>query len=238
MRRPAASWTTMSTGSERKRVAQDARSPRRLPMPSGSARSQAMPSASQEIALAPTAADAIFASGRDRRRAAGWEISVATSGMEKSGGEGAHQERDPDSRADRQRQVGAGARSRRAPRRRHRQHRFHAGLFGARRADGAAERRRARRAPHLLYGHVHPGIAYSTGAWLRDVVALVDGGTLSDAPPIFVGGTGLYFRALAEGISEMPDIPPVGPRPLALRTCGQGRDKLHRILMREDPRPR
>ena len=52
------------------------------------------------------------------------------------------EERDPDSRADRQRQVGAGARSGRAHGRRHRQHRFHAGLFGARRADGAAERRR------------------------------------------------------------------------------------------------
>ena len=64
-----------------------------------------------------------------------------------------------------------------------------------------------RRAPHLLYGHVHPGIAYSTGAWLRDVMSLADGGKLADARPIFVGGTGLYFRALEEGISEMPDIP-------------------------------
>ena len=62
-------------------------------------------------------------------------------------------------------------------------------------------------APHFLYGHIHPGTAYSTGAWLRDVRALAGAGELARRPAIFVGGTGLYFRALASGISEMPDIP-------------------------------
>ena len=32
------------------------------------------------------------------------------------------------------------------------------------------------RAPHFLYGHVHPSTAYSTGAWLRDVTKLIDDG--------------------------------------------------------------
>lgn len=63
------------------------------------------------------------------------------------------------------------------------------------------------RAPHTLYGHVHPSTAYSTGAWLRDVVGLIEDGVFDQARPIFVGGTGLYFRALAEGISRMPEIP-------------------------------
>ena len=62
-------------------------------------------------------------------------------------------------------------------------------------------------APHDLYGHIHPSTAYSTGAWLRDVMRLIEDGTLAGHVPIFVGGTGLYFRALAEGISEMPEIP-------------------------------
>ncbi|MEW6634220.1 MAG: tRNA (adenosine(37)-N6)-dimethylallyltransferase MiaA, partial [Pseudomonadota bacterium] len=90
------------------------------------------------------------------------------------------------------------------------------------------------RAPHFLYGHVHPSIAYSTGAWLRDVTKLIDDGALSGRPAIFVGGTGLYFRALAEGISDMPDI----PRPVRERwryeLKEQGAERLHRILMHED----
>ena len=58
------------------------------------------------------------------------------------------------------------------------------------------------------------------------------------APPIFVGGTGLYFRALAEGISEMPEIPPDDPRALALRLAEEGAPKLHRILLQDAIRRR
>jgi tRNA dimethylallyltransferase len=90
------------------------------------------------------------------------------------------------------------------------------------------------RAPHLLYGHVHPNIAYSTGAWMRDVLALADSGRLS-ATPIFVGGTGLYFRALEDGISEMPDIPKPTRERWRYELADKGADKLHRILMRWDP---
>jgi len=63
------------------------------------------------------------------------------------------------------------------------------------------------RVPHFLYGHVPPSTAYSTGAWLRDVTRLIEEGALASRPAIFVGGTGLYFRALTEGIAGMPDIP-------------------------------
>ena len=58
------------------------------------------------------------------------------------------------------------------------------------------------RAPHALYGHVHPSVAYSTGAWLRDVSRIAGEGRLAGRRPIFVGGTGLYFRALVDGISQ------------------------------------
>src|SRR5690606_24307146 len=61
-------------------------------------------------------------------------------------------------------------------------------------------------APHYLYGHVHPGQPYSTGAWLRDVAGLAANDALEGRRPIFVGGTGLYFKALLEGLSRMPDI--------------------------------
>lgn len=89
--------------------------------------------------------------------------------------------------------------------------------------------------PHHLYGHVHPSVAYSTGAWLRDVMKLIDGGALEGRRPVFVGGTGLYFRALVDGISEMPDIPPHIRDRWRYNLHEKGPEKMHRILRREDP---
>lgn len=60
------------------------------------------------------------------------------------------------------------------------------------------------RAVHLLYGHVAHDAAYSVGDWLREVADILRGG----ARPIVVGGTGLYFTALTEGLAEIPATPP------------------------------
>ena len=90
------------------------------------------------------------------------------------------------------------------------------------------------RVPHFLYGHVHPSTAYSTGTWLRDVARLMGDGALSGRPVIFVGGTGLYFRALSEGISDMPDIPPAVRERWRYELKERGAERLHRLLMRED----
>ncbi|MBM1556722.1 tRNA (adenosine(37)-N6)-dimethylallyltransferase MiaA [Sulfitobacter mediterraneus] len=59
-------------------------------------------------------------------------------------------------------------------------------------------------APHLLYGHVAATAPYSTGHWLREVVPLLNAGQR----PIIVGGTGLYFSALTQGLAEIPATPP------------------------------
>ncbi|WP_261315442.1 tRNA (adenosine(37)-N6)-dimethylallyltransferase MiaA [Pseudooceanicola nitratireducens] len=59
------------------------------------------------------------------------------------------------------------------------------------------------RVPHLLYGHVARDHAYSVGEWLREVLTLLDG-----PRPIIIGGTGLYFAALTEGLAEIPGTPP------------------------------
>lgn len=90
------------------------------------------------------------------------------------------------------------------------------------------------RAPHHLYGHIHPSVAYSTGAWLRDVVRLIDRGVLAGCVPIFVGGTGLYFRALLQGLSEMPAIPSKVRDRWRHKLAGEGARHLHRLLMVED----
>ena len=91
------------------------------------------------------------------------------------------------------------------------------------------------RAPHALYGHVHPAVAYSTGAWLRDVSRLVGEARFASRRPIFVGGTGLYFRALVEGISHMPAIPNQVRNRWRRRLDESGAQELHRILARDDP---
>ncbi|MHA1127882.1 MAG: tRNA (adenosine(37)-N6)-dimethylallyltransferase, partial [Alphaproteobacteria bacterium] len=57
---------------------------------------------------------------------------------------------------------------------------------------------------HRLYGHVNARETYSVGAWLREVKALM---SKTAARPIFVGGTGLYFSALTNGLAEIPETP-------------------------------
>lgn len=90
-------------------------------------------------------------------------------------------------------------------------------------------------APHHLYGHVHPSTAYSTGAWLRDVMRLRESGAMAGRRPIFTGGTGLYFRALVEGLSEMPEIPAAVRDRWRYELNEKGPGRLHRILRAEDP---
>ncbi|MBH9994554.1 MULTISPECIES: tRNA (adenosine(37)-N6)-dimethylallyltransferase MiaA [Bartonella] len=60
------------------------------------------------------------------------------------------------------------------------------------------------RVPHYLYGYVSPEKPYSTGQWLKDASDIIKS---VEGPLIFVGGTGLYFKTLLEGMAEIPDIP-------------------------------
>jgi tRNA dimethylallyltransferase len=59
-------------------------------------------------------------------------------------------------------------------------------------------------APHRLYGHLPYDAAYSAGHWLREVAPLLTG----PERPIIVGGTGLYYAALTEGLADIPATPP------------------------------
>jgi tRNA dimethylallyltransferase len=55
--------------------------------------------------------------------------------------------------------------------------------------------------PHVLYGQVGCKDAWSVGHWLRAVAGVLD------RPVVIVGGTGLYFAALTEGLAPVPEIP-------------------------------
>lgn len=63
-------------------------------------------------------------------------------------------------------------------------------------------------APHLLYGHVSVRDAYSAGRYEIDAARALNKARAMGRLPIFTGGTGLYFMALTQGLSQMPKVPP------------------------------
>lgn len=88
---------------------------------------------------------------------------------------------------------------------------------------------------HHLYGHVPAGRLYSTGEWLREASVLVEQLRGEGRLPVFVGGTGLYFKALTGGLSEMPEIPAELREVLRLRLKDEGAEVLHAELAMRDP---
>lgn len=84
---------------------------------------------------------------------------------------------------------------------------------------------------HRLYGFVPAGRDYSTGDYLRDAAAVLAEETAAGRVPIFVGGTGLYFRALTEGLVETPAICPAIKAEVAAIPAGD----LAGVLARHDP---
>ena len=88
--------------------------------------------------------------------------------------------------------------------------------------------------PHHLYGHVPAAQAYSTGVWLREAAALVERLRDEGRIPVFVGGTGLYFKALTGGLSDMPEIPVEIRGRLRERLLAEGAETLHRELADRD----
>lgn len=63
------------------------------------------------------------------------------------------------------------------------------------------------RAPHHLFGSVDPADGWSVGRWLRAATAVLAEIAGRGRVAIVAGGTGLYFRALTQGLAEAPEIP-------------------------------
>ncbi|WP_209087611.1 tRNA (adenosine(37)-N6)-dimethylallyltransferase MiaA [Agrobacterium tumefaciens] len=89
--------------------------------------------------------------------------------------------------------------------------------------------------PHLLYGHVPASSLYSTGEWLRDIIGLLADLRGQGRFPVIVGGTGLYFKALTGGLSDMPAVPDDIREGLRARLIEEGAAKLHAELVSRDP---
>lgn len=65
------------------------------------------------------------------------------------------------------------------------------------------------RAPHALYGHLGLDAPWSVGDWTRAAMAEIAAARAAGLRPILVGGTGLYFTALTQGLAPIPPIPPL-----------------------------
>ena len=91
------------------------------------------------------------------------------------------------------------------------------------------------RIPHKLYGILGAEESCSAGKWLRYAKMEIDWALAQGKTPIMVGGTGLYIKALTEGIPEMPVID-TGVRAQAISDFEEmGKEAFSERLMAIDP---
>jgi tRNA dimethylallyltransferase len=88
---------------------------------------------------------------------------------------------------------------------------------------------------HRLYGFRPAAESYSVAAWLDDIAPLIDAARQGGPPLVIVGGTGLYFKALLEGLSPVPDIPDAIRAHWRAEAAAKGSAALHAILRERDP---
>ncbi|QQO32628.1 tRNA (adenosine(37)-N6)-dimethylallyltransferase MiaA [Bradyrhizobium diazoefficiens] len=92
------------------------------------------------------------------------------------------------------------------------------------------------RVPHRLYGHVDAAVNFSAGAWVADAAKMLEEAKAEGRLPIFIGGTGLYFKALTAGLSVVPPILAEVREGVRARLERNGVEALHAELARRDPR--
>jgi tRNA dimethylallyltransferase len=90
-------------------------------------------------------------------------------------------------------------------------------------------------APHRLYGFRPAGAPYSAALWLKDVKLVLAAAWKQRQLPVIVGGTGLYFKALTEGLSDIPDIPSHIRSHYRLAAQTTSPETLYAELARRDP---
>jgi tRNA dimethylallyltransferase len=90
------------------------------------------------------------------------------------------------------------------------------------------------RAPHHLIEIIDPTEAYSAAAFRRDALRLMHDITQRGRIPLLVGGTMLYFKALREGLSDLPQSDPVVRAALDAEIAQHGIKHLHKQLAMVD----
>ena len=89
--------------------------------------------------------------------------------------------------------------------------------------------------PHRLYGHVKASERYSVGRYQEEAAVALAEARSDNRVAIFTGGTGLYFKALTQGLSAVPPTPAEVRAVVRARLDAQGAPALHAELARRDP---
>jgi tRNA dimethylallyltransferase len=91
------------------------------------------------------------------------------------------------------------------------------------------------RVPHALYGFAAGREAYSAGRYAADAARAIKEAREKGLRPIIVGGTGLYFKTLLEGLSPMPEVPEEVRAHWRSEAAKSDPGALHVILAGRDP---
>ena len=86
-----------------------------------------------------------------------------------------------------------------------------------------------------MYGVIDPKNKYSTGQWLQAVIKNIKNIQKRKKIPIIVGGTGLYFQSLINGLVKIPEIPLKFRNKIRLMQKKEGQKKFYKKLLKIDP---
>ena len=89
--------------------------------------------------------------------------------------------------------------------------------------------------PHHLFGVADAADGWSVGRWLRAAQPVLQGIAARDRPAVVVGGTGLYFRALTQGLAQLPQVPADVRTQVQVRFDALGEAAFRTELRRMDP---
>ena len=92
-----------------------------------------------------------------------------------------------------------------------------------------------RAASHALYGTIDGAVNFSVSRWLEAVAGALAAAKAAGLVPIMVGGTGLYFKALTQGLSDIPSVPTEVRASVRAWADGRPPAELHAALAARDP---
>jgi len=88
---------------------------------------------------------------------------------------------------------------------------------------------------HHLYGTINLDKGFSVGQWLEEVIKIIKNIQRRKKIPILVGGTGLYFQSLINGLVKIPKIPLKIKNEIRLMQKNEGQLKFYKKLLKIDP---